>query len=98
MSKIIFELAFIKDMYKMEEDGLLKSNSIDRVLEIAIDNCTLMNDREFYDEYGWDANPEDFCYEVIFSGEYIESYWFSINNFWNTWDEFKSDEILNRFG
>lgn len=95
--KIIFEYDFIKDMYKTEADGLLENNSMEKILEVAIDNCILMTDREFYNEYGIDANPDDYCYEVIFSGEYVESFWFSIDNFWNTWEEFKDDEILERF-
>ena len=68
-----------------------------KILEVAIDNCLLMTDVEFYEAYGLDANPDDWCYEVIYSGEYIESYWFSIENFWNDWEDFKRDEILERF-
>lgn len=97
MSKIIFEFDFINDMYKTESDGLLEENSMARILEVAIDNCILMTDKEFYETYGLDANPDDYCYEVIFSGEYVESYWFSIDQFWNDWDAFKDDEILERF-
>ena len=95
--KVIFEFDFIKDMYQQEKDELLKDNSMERILEIAIDNCMLMTDREFYNEYGLDANPDDYCYEVIYSGEYVESFWFSIDQFWNDWYEFKTDTVLERF-
>ena len=95
--KVIFEFDFIKDMYQQEKDGLLKDNSMERILEIAIDNCILMNNREFYEEYGLDVNPDDYCYEVIYSGEYVESFWFSIDQFWNDWHEFKTDTVLERF-
>ena len=95
--KVIFEFDFIKDMYQQEKDELLKNNSMEKILEIAIDNCILMNNREFYEEYGLDANPDDYCYEVIYSGEYIESFWFSIDQFWNDWHEFKTDTVLERF-
>ena len=95
--KVIFEFDFIKDMYKYEYNGLLDYNDMDRILEIAIDNCILMTDKEFYEEYGIDANPDDWCYEVIYSGEYVESYWFSMDQFWNDWDAFKDDKVLERF-
>ena len=95
--KVIFEFDFIKDMYRQEKDELLKDNSMERILEIAIDNCFLMSDREFYNEYGLDANPDDYCYEVIYSGEYIKSFWFSIDQFWNDWYEFKTNTVLERF-
>lgn len=95
--KVIFEFDFIKDMYRQEKDELLKDNSMERILEIAIDNCFLMTDREFYEEYGLDENPDNYCYEVIYSGEYVESFWFSIDQFWNDWYEFKTDTVLERF-
>lgn len=91
--KIIFESQFIIDMYETEKERLLKNHSMIRILEEAIDNCILMTDKEFYQEYGINENPEDWCYEVIYSGEYIESYWFSIEQFWNDWEEF----VLERF-
>lgn len=95
--KIIFENEFIIDMYNTEKDRLLKTNSMKRILEVAIDNCILMDDAEFYKEYGIDENPDDWCYEVIYSGEYIDSYWFSIEQFWNDWDEFITNKTLERF-
>lgn len=95
--KVIFEPQFVIDMYNTEKDDLLKRNTMQKILEVAIDNCLLMTDIEFYEAYGLDANPDDWCYEVIYSGEYIESYWFSIENFWNDWEDFKRDEILERF-
>lgn len=91
--KIIFEPQFVIDMYGTEKERLLKNHFMRRILEEAIDNCILMTDKEFYQEYGIDENPEDWCYEVIYSGEYIESYWFSIEQFWNDWEEF----VLERF-
>ena len=91
--KIIFEPQFVIDMYGTEKERLLKNHFMSRILEEAIDNCILMTDKEFYQEYGIDENPEDWCYEVIYSGEYIESYWFSIEQFWNDWEEF----VLERF-
>lgn len=95
--KVIFEPQFVIDMYNTEKDDLLKRNTMQKILEVVIDNCLLMTDMEFYEAYGLDANPDDWCYEVIYSGEYIESYWFSIENFWNDWEDFKKDEILERF-
>lgn len=92
--KVLFEFEFINDMYRTEKDDLLTRESMRTILEVAIDNCLLMTDSEFYQQYGIDENPEDWCYEVVFSDEYIESFWFSVEDFWNSWDEFK----LDRFG
>lgn len=92
--KVLFEFEFINDMYRTEKDDLLTRESMRTILEVAIDNCLLMTDSEFYQQYGIDENPEDWCYEVIYSDEYIESFWFSVEDFWNSWDDFKAD----RFG
>lgn len=91
--KVLFEFEFINDMYRTEKDDLLTRESMRTILEVAIDNCLLMTDSEFYQQYGIDENPEDWCYEVVYSDEYIESFWFSVEDFWNSWDDFKLDRF-----
>lgn len=42
--KVIFEPQFVIDMYRTEKDDLLKRNTMQKILEVAIDNCLLMTD------------------------------------------------------
>lgn len=91
---LYFEYPFIKDLMSEYRQSKLKLEySFDEIIEKCIDNCILMSQKEAEKEY----ESKDFSmltYSVIIeNSNELKKYYFSVNNFWNDWDDFVKENF-----